>query len=527
VVNERGIALTPFSYKRLDSLSGYEAGMPSPGFYDHVWRSGQSPTAEPIHRPLLAQVAQMLRERKQVVSAADLIAVEMMAQSLAQLRGHARVWRRDLIDGIIGALIKEEIAFGLPHPFLAAVYELFRGDTRGKLAEGTSLPPLVLQLQELLRTHDLEPANEVRTVKLDLFQKPDLIKSRILHQIEVLRLPGYTRVGSSDIVRGEQTLREVWRIEWSPEFEAACIEAAIYGPVLDDAARARLHERLTEMENPNAAVAAGILVDAAQIGLPDNATEFRPFYRALYDVIVQDGDFFNVAYALRNLLYLYRFDEVLGTLRHANIGRLLVTAFQRALWLLESLGAVTGRDEALLGSLRALLETYERCGAMLNIGHEDFCETFSRIGEDQGQTPLLRGAVTGVLWSLAAADGEAVTKQLRSFAAPERLGDFLTGLFALGREVVQRRPDLLETIDDFLLGYDEQSFWEALPSLRLAFTTFTPREKHDIANQLFVDEAAVLEQLPDLEVTIEQAAEVLAFEDALFAELRKYGLGDN
>ncbi|KAF3885658.1 MULTISPECIES: DUF5682 family protein [Nostocales] len=32
-----GIALTPFSYDRLDSLIGYDAGMSSPGFYHQVW----------------------------------------------------------------------------------------------------------------------------------------------------------------------------------------------------------------------------------------------------------------------------------------------------------------------------------------------------------------------------------------------------------------------------------------------------------------------------------------------------------
>jgi hypothetical protein len=34
---ERGIALTPYSYERLDSLRGYNAGMPNPGFYHQAW----------------------------------------------------------------------------------------------------------------------------------------------------------------------------------------------------------------------------------------------------------------------------------------------------------------------------------------------------------------------------------------------------------------------------------------------------------------------------------------------------------
>ena len=32
------VALTPYSFEALDALTGYEAGMPNPGFYDLAWR---------------------------------------------------------------------------------------------------------------------------------------------------------------------------------------------------------------------------------------------------------------------------------------------------------------------------------------------------------------------------------------------------------------------------------------------------------------------------------------------------------
>ena len=35
--SERGLALTPYSYERLDGLKGYESGMPNPGFYHQAW----------------------------------------------------------------------------------------------------------------------------------------------------------------------------------------------------------------------------------------------------------------------------------------------------------------------------------------------------------------------------------------------------------------------------------------------------------------------------------------------------------
>ena len=34
--------LTPYSYERLDSLRGYEAGMPNPGFYHRLWQDREA-----------------------------------------------------------------------------------------------------------------------------------------------------------------------------------------------------------------------------------------------------------------------------------------------------------------------------------------------------------------------------------------------------------------------------------------------------------------------------------------------------
>ncbi|MEM0926510.1 MAG: DUF5682 family protein, partial [Planctomycetota bacterium] len=38
MIRDKGVALTTYSYQRLDGLRGYNAGMPNPGFYRHVWK---------------------------------------------------------------------------------------------------------------------------------------------------------------------------------------------------------------------------------------------------------------------------------------------------------------------------------------------------------------------------------------------------------------------------------------------------------------------------------------------------------
>jgi hypothetical protein len=470
---------------------------------------------------LLGIVAEKLRKQKQVVSSADLIAVEIMAQSLATLRGQPRVWRRDLIDGIIGALVKEEMAYNFKNDFLETLYNIFRGEERGRLAEGTSLPLLVIQIQELLSSYELEPRDQKRDVVLDLSKPADLEKSHILHQIRVLELPGYKRTGGVDFTTqyDADRLTEVWQIQWSPEFNAACIEASIYGATLAEAALTKLYEQAQFLQQPNAAIASKLMLNATLMGM---FSKTQDLYKRLSELIFQDGNFFTVSQALGRLIYLYRFDEVLGTAQNADIGDLLQTSFHRGLWLLESLGVITGQDKELLQGIKALLETFERCAAILSTESSDFTDVFVRIGQDNSQTPLVRGASSGVLWVMQSADAERVLQEMRYFAQPNQLGDFLTGLFYLARDKITRSPEFIQAIDKILVGYSDDGFLVSLPSLRLAFSFFDPREKHQMAFQLFKDAEGNATQTLNLKIDVQHMTAILAFEATLFKDIHHH-----
>jgi hypothetical protein len=137
----------------------------------------------------------------------------------------------------------------------------------------------------------------------------------------------------------------------------------------------------------------------------------------------------------------------------------------------------------------------------------------------------VRGAALGARWSLGAAGGDEVRAALLSFARPEHLGDFLTGLFALAREQVQRQRDLVLNFHDLISRYGDDDFLAALPALRLAFTYFTPREKHHLA--LTLRKGLGMENEPPtaaLAVGVETAARALALEARLAETLEKYGL---
>ncbi len=553
----QGIALTPYSYDRLDNLTGYNSGMPNPGFYHAVWqqRSRQNTSRKtvvtidkktnhqapsPINAEgeltspnlvdsLLAKIITTLRKRQQIASTADLIAVKTLAQGLADLRSHPEIWRQDLIDGVIGGLVKEDTGKGSTHPFLAAVQAVFRGGDRGQLAVGTTLPPLVQDLHQRLHHLDIFPTAHKRLIDLDLTPNqeftghPPRSISALLHSMRIIGIVGCDRTGGTDFTTRQDLVEiwERWQLQWSPEFDASSIEAAIYGTNITEATIAKLRERADQIQR-NAEGAALLLLDA---GLARVQAMTPEFYPRLVELIRQDGDFLSIGRSLHHLLYLYRYDEVLETRSQLDLANILIEAFQRGLWLLDSLGA-TGEGQELLKGLAGLLEAYECCGNLLINHRPEFLEVLEGVSQDAAQTALIRGGSIGTLWVLGAVAADDILATINYYSQPDSLGDFLTGLFHLARETTQRAPGLLLSIDKLLLAYADNEFLEALPALRLAFGYFTPREKHLMAKNLLQSTGAsdvATSELLTLPVRVEDATQAIELESRLFALVDRYG----
>ncbi len=525
----QGIALTPYSYDRLDHLTGYNSGMPNPGFYHTVWTHRQASPPLPITPSLLHTITQTLRTQNQIASTADLIAVQTLAQGLADLRGHTEIWRRDLIDAIIGGLVKEELNPRLPHPFLRALYTILRGTDRGSLAPGTPLPPLVQDIHQRLHDRHLFPLAQSRSITLDLTPNsgisPDRPSSALLHSLRILQIQGIQRAQGTDFTtRSDLThIHETWKLHWTPDFDASTIEAAIYGSTLPEATIAKLQERASTIDR-NSEQAALLLLDAVLAGV-DAFSE--AFYQTITILIREESNFLSLARSLQHLLYLYRYDEVLGTQKQTHIAKILEEAFQRGLWLLDSLGTASSDEDELLKGIGNLLEAYERSGHLLIPYRSEFLQVLDQVSQDIHQLPSLRGGAIGALWILGETPMARILATLRYYAQPEQLGDFLTGLFYIARETAQRDSDLLLSIDECILSYSNDEFLEALPALRLAFSYFTPREKHNIAKTLIQatenSDLSTADYL-NLPMGAEVAASAIAFESRLFAMLKQYGI---
>ncbi|WP_329792950.1 DUF5682 family protein [Lentzea sp. DG1S-22] len=471
---ERGASyLVPYSHARLDAFTGYQSGMPSPGYYQQVWETGARRAAD----WLVESVATRLRKRQQPVSTADLIAAHTQAGALARLRGHRNLARTDVLDGLTSALISEDLTQPPPwtrrgtlqpgaHPALVEMLGALRGDKAGRLHPSTPAPPLVHAVQELLSTHGLDHEGKIA---LDLTEAAALERSRILHRLRVLRIPGFERT-SGPSEGAQPQLDEQWTLRPVEERLAALIEAAENGATLEEAAGVALERRSRDARLDDL---ASILFDAVLCGISTLSGKVKA---SLDEGVRETGDLAALGQVLGGVLGLWRHDRLFGTRKDALLGSVIDAGTARVLWLVEGLhGGPAPADPQRLKAMAATRDAVLHAGSALSLDPADVTGVATRVSNDVQAPPDLRGAALGLAWALG------TQPDVRKIRGVEALGDWLAGLFAVAREEVLASPDLVGVLDELVSAMTEDEFLVALPALRFAFSYFPPRERETIA----------------------------------------------
>lgn len=481
-----GSYLVPYSFHRLDSFVGYESGMPSPEFYQRLWDDGADAAGE----HMLFTAIDHLRKKRQRVSPADAIAAMTLARGLRTLRGHVQLARVDVLDGLAAAVVKDALDAPLPwnrrgtllkgtDPMLVEIVSAFSGERIGKLAKGTPLPPLVEDaFAELERVGVKPDRTTAKDITVTLTEPSGLATSRVLHRLRVLAIPGFKLVKAPSFDRDHTALTEVWSVARVLEQEPALIEAAAYGASLEAAAAAKLEESVSAASGM--AVLARNLREAALVGIESLAARLAEDARRAAGVEPSFGD---LGAGLADLVGLHEHDVLFGAADAPLIGEAIAAGFDRGLWLFEGIEGDAGEPE-VKGAL-ALRDALKRAGHKLGLDASRAEAVMQRRSADNDSPPPIRGAAFGFLWSLSGeVDEQAATSAVKSAGKPETLGDFLAGLFALAREEIIRAPGLLHVVDGLISPMSREDFLIAIPSLRMAFSWFPPKEKEEIAKQI-------------------------------------------
>lgn len=554
-----GAYLVPYEYRQLEALSGYAAGMQSPGYYEWLAEQGAADAAQRAARAIIER----LRTKEIAVSTADCIAFHETLAGLARLRGHAAPLRTDILDAAQTAFIKEALDAPPPwrgdvllgaedHPALREALLALTGNGGGELAADTPLPPLVKDVEQRLANCGitLSPSSTSRVLDRrrpdDVAVAETLWQLRLIHahgiQLKEMRAPQAGRHLSAELA-----FEEHWQFARSSRWLPSLIEAAAYGGTLDAAARARLLARL-EDENKTEGIAQAF-TDAVRAGFLDLGDEL---VAALNQRITTAHDHGELASAAQSLL-----DVALAGFWGCDVRPLmqgaLVALGERLLWLLDCLDpppALAGNAAApaasLSPSIDADIAAVRALGGLLRLQQSQplpgFDEAFTldsllRFANANSKPAALRGAAAGLAQSLkhryppgAGLADDKLVSLTRAIPPRNELGDYLYGLFALTRSVIAEQPELIRAVHETLAHLGDEDFLVALPALRAAFGWFPPRERGDIAAQaatllgLSAPERARLTHLPQggENYLAARRSEALALEWAA-----KYGISES
>jgi len=497
--NERaaGCYLVPFEYRQVDALGGYGAGLPSPMYYQWLWAHGPQDASD---RALAAMVAR-LRRAQVALSTADLVALEHTRTALAALRGHPAPLRVDLLDGLVSAVVKEDLPTPTPwsgarrlhaqhHPVLREALLALTGEGAGRLHADTPLPPLLHDVALRLAACNLEVTRDARKLVLDRRRPEDAGRAHALWQLRCLDVHGVALVETRAprAARGlpvALNFEEHWRLVQDERWLPDLIEAAMHGATLESAARQCLLHQVDAAAGDPAKLALG-LMQAVRAGLLDLGQSLAEALRHGIALTHDHGALANAAHALAGVAQAGFWGEQVRALLHEPLALLA----ERLLWLLEGRDG-TGSAAHIDADVRAaaVFDTLLRLD-LSGLDRAFTLATLGRLARAAAKPPALRGAALGVLCQQhdeddqgAALDAE-VLALTRAMPVRDALGDFLFGLFSVARSLVGESDAIVRAVNGAIASLDVADFLVALPALRAAFGWFPPRERGVLARRV-------------------------------------------
>lgn len=541
---EENSALIRYGFDRLDRLNGYASGMTSPAWHQRLWERllklerirGTQGVRERQAAALdaLFDIAAALREKHRLLLPMPaLAAAYRQALTLAQLRRRPAPARDDVVDAVTSCFVQGDVAAEGPVIY-AALHGILTGTMTGRVPAGAPKPPLLRDFEyrarrQRLKIDDASP----RRIQLDIYRRPEhRLTSRLLHGLSYLGVAFATRTAGPDFVRGTglNRLQEHWDYCFSAAAEASLVEASLYGVTVPlavaDRFQASLDKLVAGAEARDARAAVAFLAQGCTLGLHDHLPRVLG---ALRHAIAADAEFDSVAHAAGSLGLLWESREPLEARDITDIPDMLRATYERAIYLGLGLGAgCEGESERRI--MEALVRLRELLGSAAGSGldAELYWALIERLA-GQSDAPSVRGASVGLLYSAgrvgAAELATFLTGQFTGASEPPRAVAFLRGLLRAAREAAWQQPELLQALDAMLAGWDEATFIDVLPELRMAFADLTPRETDRVGEAVAsLHGAAHLGNLVNYDVGEAQLKANLALSQTLLAVLEADGL---
>ncbi|WP_067914054.1 DUF5682 family protein [Actinomadura rubrobrunea] len=467
------VAMTwvPWTHGRLADRSGYGAGVRSPGWYHHLFTSGD----RPIER-WLTEAARVLREEDLHVSSAHVIEAVRLAEALAALRGRPLAGLDEVTEAVRAVLCE-----GNELPVELIQRRMVVGERLGSVPERTPMVPLQRDLQAEQRRLRLKPSALDKEYDLDLRKALDLDRSRLLHRLRLLGVDwGVPQEAQG---RSKGTFRESWTLMWRPEFDVELIEAGAWGTTVHGAAAARATAMAAQ-----AATLAELTSLAERCLLADLGDALPAVMRALADRAAVDADVAHLMAALPALVRALRYGDVRGT----PTGPLRTVVDGLVVRVCVGLPpAVTGLDDDASREMLGHIDAVH--GALSLLGDDDHTARWLRTlrvlvdrDGDRAVHGLLEGRLTRLLLDAGRLDDvpDRMARAVSVGVAPDRAAAWVEGFLSGGGLLLVHDDDLLRLLDGWIAGLPADAFTAVLPLLRRTFGGYAAAERRAIGERV-------------------------------------------
>jgi hypothetical protein len=463
------VTWVPWTYSRLDRVSGYGAGVTSPGWYEHLWIYPEETGARWITR-----AARHLRGEDLDASTAQVIDAVRFADTLAALRGFATPGLDELGEGIRAAL-----SFGSDVPMHLIHRKLIVGEKIGEVPDETPMVPLQRDLMALAKRLRMPLEDAVRPYDLDLRKPNDLERSILLHRLRLLGITWGTLQPSGNT---KGTFHEIWSVQWQPELAVRVIEASMHGNTVESAADSRVREiadAAQELTSLTALVSQVMLAD-----LPDAA---RHVMDRVQDVAALTSDVTVMMDALPALAAVMRYGNVrqTDTEMAANVVAGLVTRIAIGLP-----GASASLDDDAAGHMfKRVLSVNSAIGLLNNEEHTATWQgALLTLAKQQGLHGLIAGRATRILLDTGAFDSAETERHMRLALSPasptDQAGAWIEGFLRDSGLLLLHDDALWRVLDEWVISLAAEVFKNMLPLLRRTFATFPSAERRQMGERV-------------------------------------------
>lgn len=458
----------PWTHRRLSRVSGYGAGIDSPGWYGHLFAAPD----RPVER-WMTKVAGLLREEDRIVSPAHVIEAVRLAETLAAMRGRPLPGLGETTDAVRAVMCEgSDVPLALVHDRLVV------GDVLGEVPQSAPAVPLQRDLDRTQRRLRLKPEALERELELDLRKETDAGRSRLLHRLRLLGVAWGEPVAS----RGSTgTFRETWRLRWEPELSVRVAEAGVWGTTVLAAATARAEAD---------AVAAQALADVTGLAerclLAELPAALPVVMQVLADRAALDTDVGHLAQALPALVRSLRYGDVRGT----DTGALAGVAAGLAERIFVGLPpACAALDADAAEEMRRHVDAVHGAVGLLSDvpapEHRDLRDRWHSVLRVLSVRDTVPGVVRGRAVRLLLDDGELGQDEaarlmglvLSPGTPPGDAAAWIEGFVGGGSGggmLLVHDERLLALVDAWLTGVPAEAFTDVLPLLRRTFSVYEP-----------------------------------------------------